>query len=194
MIDLKKKTWTVVVEALNKKFLTSRSVLQVQEKWRSLKKKAKKDSAKQRSETFKTGGGTSEMTEIPSESADVLDMIKQQIDPLSNPFDSDRMADNNDCTTQTIVLSDSEINVENMPPQVKKSKKSILDAATDLHELKLIEHRLRVKQMTEEHDLKIQFMKEEHEAKMRQYGRNPLSELDLNSYQANGFLYKKDNF
>lgn len=114
------------------------------------------------------------MIEIPSESADVLDMIKKQIDPLPNTFDSDRLADNNDCPTQSIVVSDSDVNCENMQPQMKKPKKTILDAAADLHELKLIEHRLRVKQMMEEHDLKIKFMKEEHEGKMRKYDPTPL--------------------
>ena len=57
MIDTKKQNWGYITDSINKKFLTERPSASLQEKWRSLKKKAKKESAKQWAEIFKTGRG-----------------------------------------------------------------------------------------------------------------------------------------
>ena len=59
----------------------------------NLKKKAKKIASKQRKSIFKTGGGPAEVLEVSQSDEKVLEVIKEQIKPIENPFDSDKLAD-----------------------------------------------------------------------------------------------------
>ena len=60
IIGIKKAKWEFITENFNKKFNTNRNSEQIIQKWRTMKKQAKKASAAQRAELFKTGGGQNE--------------------------------------------------------------------------------------------------------------------------------------
>ena len=158
MIDMKKQKWAAITDSMNKKFSTERTSASVQEKWRSLKKKAKKESAKQRAEIFKTGGGINEHKTVSQDNLEILDMIRPQIEPLKNKFDSDRLAD-----------QDSSISLQSIDekPAKKKIKPSAkIDLSEKIYELRLKEHQIRLQHMSEEHALKMRFLQEEHNARM----------------------------
>ena len=133
------------------------------------------------------------MPVLPNDSAVVLDMIRTQIEPLANQYDSDRLADKSlnpveqiprKSETSVVAASIELSDEETLEPTKKRGKMTILQAASDLHDFKLIEHQLKIKQMTEEHELKMKFIREEHEAKMKilhskmkKVDRSPLTDI-----------------
>ena len=109
------------------------------------------------------------MPVLPNDSAVVLDMIRTQIEPLANQYDSDRLADKSlnpveqiprKSETSVVAASIELSDEETLEPTKKRGKMTILQAASDLHDFKLIEHQLKIKQMTEEHELKMKFIRE----------------------------------
>lgn len=93
MNQVKDKVWLQIMDQFNLKFNTERTLVQLKDKWLNMKKKAKKASADQRKETFKTGGGVSSSMSIDNNDEKVLSLIADQIKPLPNQYDSDRAAD-----------------------------------------------------------------------------------------------------
>lgn len=168
MIATKKEKWDVIASRFNKKFNSSRTAEQLIQKWRTLKKGAKKASAMQRKEIFKTGGGVSEAPPITQHENIVLGMIQEQIKPLSNPFDSDKKADVLEVSADIKELPQdhkvARIKTENAP---KKSK--MAESECSLLEMKRVEHELRIAHMKEEHELKLSQMREEHQARLKMY-------------------------
>ena len=187
MIDMKKQKWAAITDSISKKFSTERTSASVQEKWRSLKKKAKKESAQQRAEIFKTGGGFNEHKSVSHENLEIHDMIRPQIEPLKNKYDSDRLADQE----STISLQ----SVEEKPAK-KKFKQHKSSSSNDLSEkifeLRLKEHEIRLQQMHEEHALKMRFLQEEHNARMRLITTNDVPK-NLSENTASKLADKLDN-
>ena len=91
---MKKKTWEIVTENFNKRFKTLKTVQQLRDKWDNHKKKAKKASCEQRKDGFRrTGGGPPIVPDVSHIEEKVLGLIGEQIKPIENIFDSDRLAD-----------------------------------------------------------------------------------------------------
>ena len=58
-----------------------------------MKKQAKKASAAETAEMFKTGGGQNESKPIFQIENSLLEMVQDQIKPFKNPYDNDKEAD-----------------------------------------------------------------------------------------------------
>lgn len=90
-ITLKQKenAWDKIVLEFNaNSCVTKRTVKQLKSLYDNMKRKAKADRANERVEIFKTGGGsfTSRLDENTNK---LLAIISEQVEPLSNCFDSD---------------------------------------------------------------------------------------------------------
>ena len=168
MINLKKQKWEQISEAFNKKIQTNRQTDQLIQKWRSLKKQAKKSSAQQRSEIFKTGGGPNVHREIAQDDQETLNLIQDQISPVANIFDSDKLIDVSSQSAEMVLVN------QKPPKREKQEQQSFAESShamlqrdsMSILDMKRKEHELRMKQMAEEHELRLTYMAEEHRKKM----------------------------
>ena len=69
------------------------TVAQLKQKWKDLQKTAKDLLKRMREASIATGGGDYEEIKVDPISEEVLSLIGEQIAPISNIFDSDRIFD-----------------------------------------------------------------------------------------------------
>lgn len=187
MNDLKCKTWEKIAVDFNTKFNSSKTAQQLKDKWENNKKKAKKLACDQRKEIYRTGGGVSEAEPLTTNDDKVLEVIADQIKPIENSFDSDRLADKRVCAEVI-----DEVIVVQSPPEKKKiklasEKEELLEMRKIEHELNMEEKRLKMTLLNlqiELSKLKIEEMK----------AKRALSRpLDLSNYEIgelNSFGFK----
>ena len=124
-----------------------------------MKKSVKKKLAEERQETFKTGGGDKKTIQFTPDEVMIIECLGQSARPLPNPADSDSKADDivpiNESARKMEKMSFNESNEQKVKVPMR-----ITDSATDLIEMRSIEHKLKVELL----QTKIQTAKLELEA------------------------------
>lgn len=90
---LKDRRWEDMAQQFRTKFKSTRTTSSLIQKWENVKKAAKKKLSLERQEVFKTGGGEAEKIVFTENEIKVIEIMGQAAKPLSNPFDSDAIAD-----------------------------------------------------------------------------------------------------
>lgn len=148
--NLKENCWKKITEQFNAKFLTEKNWEQLRDKWLNQKKMAKKLARDERVETMKTGGGQKVIESANPIDERVHGMIQESINPLKNPYDSDKIADLSvkDANNESSLM---EIQEEN---PAKKSKREKAQPKEVILNLRKDEHKI----MFEKHEM----LKEKH--------------------------------
>ena len=89
----KLKVWNAVTTNLNKQFKNERPKEQIIQKWYSLVKDTKSQNQKARQQIFQTGGGVQVPVKMNPTQERTLEILGDTIQPVRNPFDSDKVAD-----------------------------------------------------------------------------------------------------
>ena len=182
-VSKRNEVWDEIVKKMAKTF-TAKTEAQLKQKWKDLQKAAKALLKEKREASTGTGGGPFKEVIIDDLSEQVLLLIGEQIAPIKNLHDSDRIYDHADASSGTILQSDLEtaevkesvcinkekkkpVLIEAKPIPAPREKKSKFGLADDFLELKLEEHHLRLSQMKEEHQLRMSCIKAEHEARKK---------------------------
>lgn len=88
----KDTTWTAILEQFNSHInVTKRTTKQLKSFYDNFKRKAKRKCTEDKINLFKTGGGSQVTTVLDDTEAQLLSIIKDQITPLQNDFDSDHL-------------------------------------------------------------------------------------------------------
>ena len=90
----KSERWSLILSEFRDKFPESeRTLKELQSKWDNMKRETKKKISFERREMFKTGGGVPINMDISHQDNMVMSIVGGQFEPLPNPFDSDKAAD-----------------------------------------------------------------------------------------------------
>ena len=90
MIEQKEKTWQIISQQFNAWHgVSERTAKQLKECWKNIKRKAKSEVSEDKKERRKTGGGEKSDDGISSISQKVIELLPQQINSLTNPYDGD---------------------------------------------------------------------------------------------------------
>lgn len=163
-LSRKQYIWQQLYDSYNAQGFQKRTVIQLQNLWRDLKKKAKSAHANEKRSIFATGGGKNTL-EVDAVSKLVIEILPAgSLEPLTgNINDNDAIIHEkqvHDSTNADVIqnLNSEQQGELNTSTCVKKMKYDVKGAAEAEHELKMDILRQRLK-----------FDREEHEEKMKIY-------------------------
>ena len=180
MVHQKNRAWWDVMTQFNASATSGqRTLKQLKKCWENMKTVAKKATAINKRERYRTGGGSlPKDATVSDELEQELDMVGTFINPLANPFDDDASINGDKEPNEVVDLDVTPSSSQNPPPQTpaptpnhgqreqfisaRPSVKTRANSQQQLLAMEEEEHDLRMEYWR----LKIQFLKEKHATKM----------------------------